>query len=151
MSIALVMLSNHLILCHPLLLLPPIFPSIKAFSNESGLHIMWPKYCYCPHFTAGEREAQREDSQGEFMAKCRKPGMSGSRFPAHSLQGLDGFSEQLGEAESEKPWAQGLPSPSYPPSTPQWALGPLGCRPEGIGRRDGTGSARKLLRAFVAT
>ena len=47
--------------------------------------------------------------------------MSGARFPAHCLQGLEGFSEHLGEVESEKPWAQGLPSPFYPPSTPQWA------------------------------
>jgi len=36
--------SNHLILCHPLLLLPSIFPSIRVFSNESALHIKWPKY-----------------------------------------------------------------------------------------------------------
>ena len=38
------MLSNHLILCHPLLLLPSIFPSIRVFSNESVLRIRWPKY-----------------------------------------------------------------------------------------------------------
>ena len=44
MSIELVMPSNHLILCHPLLFLPSIFPSIKAFSNESVLGIRWPKY-----------------------------------------------------------------------------------------------------------
>ena len=44
MSIALVMPSNHLILCHPLLLLPSIFPSIRVFSNKSVLHIRWPKY-----------------------------------------------------------------------------------------------------------
>ena len=36
--------SSHLILCHPLLLLPPIPPSIRVFSNESTLHIRWPKY-----------------------------------------------------------------------------------------------------------
>ena len=36
--------SNHLILCHPLLLLPSIFPSIKVFSNESAFHIRWPNY-----------------------------------------------------------------------------------------------------------
>ena len=36
--------SNHLILCHPLLLPPSIFPSIRVFSNESALHIRWPKY-----------------------------------------------------------------------------------------------------------
>ena len=44
MSIKSVMPSNHLILCHPLLLLPSIFPSIRVFSNESALRIRWPKY-----------------------------------------------------------------------------------------------------------
>ena len=44
MSIKSVVPSNHLILCHPLLLLPSIFPSIGVFSNESTLHIRWPKY-----------------------------------------------------------------------------------------------------------
>ena len=44
MSIELVMPSNHLILCRPLFLLPSIFPSIRAFSNESALRIRWPKY-----------------------------------------------------------------------------------------------------------
>ena len=43
-SIESVMPSNHLILCHPLLLLPSIFPSHRVFSNESALHIRWPKY-----------------------------------------------------------------------------------------------------------
>ena len=43
MSIELVMPSNHLILCCPLLLPPSIFPSIRVFSNESALHIRWPK------------------------------------------------------------------------------------------------------------
>ena len=44
MSIESVMPSNHLILCHPVLLLPSIFPSIRAFSSESVFHIRWPKY-----------------------------------------------------------------------------------------------------------
>ena len=44
MSIELMMPSNHLILCHPLFLLPSIFPSIRVFSNELVLHIRWPKY-----------------------------------------------------------------------------------------------------------
>ena len=44
MSIELVMTSNHLILCHLLLLLPSIFPSIRVFSNESAICIRWPKY-----------------------------------------------------------------------------------------------------------
>ena len=44
MSIELVMLSNNLILCHTLLLLPSVFPSIRVFSNELALYIRWPKY-----------------------------------------------------------------------------------------------------------
>jgi len=44
MSIESVVPSNHLILCHPLLLLPSIFPSFRIFSSESALHIRWPKY-----------------------------------------------------------------------------------------------------------
>ena len=45
MSLELVMLSNHLILCRPLLLPPSVFPNIRVFSNESVLPIRWPKYC----------------------------------------------------------------------------------------------------------
>jgi len=48
MSMELVMPSNHLILCHPFLLLPSIFPSITVFSNESVLHIRWLKYWNFP-------------------------------------------------------------------------------------------------------
>ena len=44
LSIESVMSSNYLILCHPLLFLPSVFPSIRVFSNESVLHVMWPKY-----------------------------------------------------------------------------------------------------------
>ena len=44
MSIESVMPSSHFILCHPLLLLPSIFPSIRVFSHESALHIRWPKF-----------------------------------------------------------------------------------------------------------
>ena len=44
MSIELVMTSNHLILCHPLLLLPSVFPSMRVFAKESAFHIRWPKY-----------------------------------------------------------------------------------------------------------
>ena len=47
MSIKLVMPSKHLILCHPLLLLPSVFPSTRVISSESALHIQWPKYWSC--------------------------------------------------------------------------------------------------------
>ena len=45
LSIEMLVPSNHLIFCHPLLFLPSIFPSIRVFSNELVLHIRWPKYC----------------------------------------------------------------------------------------------------------
>ena len=44
MSTELMIPSNHLIFCHPLLLLPSVFPRIRVFSNESALHIRWPRY-----------------------------------------------------------------------------------------------------------
>ena len=56
MSIELVITSNHLILCHPLLLLPSIFPSIRVFSNESALHNMWPKYWSFNYSTSPSNE-----------------------------------------------------------------------------------------------
>ena len=58
MSNELVTPSNHLILCRPLLLLPSIFPSIRIFSNQSVLHIRWPKYWsfYLPQNIGGRKE-----------------------------------------------------------------------------------------------
>ena len=56
MSIQSVMPSNHLILCRPLLLLPSIFPSIRVFSNESALHIRWPKYWSFSFYTSPSNE-----------------------------------------------------------------------------------------------
>ena len=56
MSIKSVMPSNHLILCHPLLLPPSIFPSIRVFSNESVLHIKWPKYWSLSFNTSPSKE-----------------------------------------------------------------------------------------------
>ena len=56
MSIESVMASNHLILCHPLLLLPSIFPSIRIFSNESTLCMRWPKYWSFSFSTSSSNE-----------------------------------------------------------------------------------------------
>ena len=58
MSIELVMPSNHLILCCPLLLPPSIFPSIRVFSNESALHIRWPNY-WCFSFSISPSNEHR--------------------------------------------------------------------------------------------
>ena len=56
MSIELVMPSNHLILCHPLLLPPSIFPSIRVFSSESALHIRWSEYWSCSFSLSASNE-----------------------------------------------------------------------------------------------
>ena len=58
MSIELVMLSNHLIFCHPLLLLTSIFPSIRVFSNESALHIITAKASRKQSSLSGKESAQ---------------------------------------------------------------------------------------------
>ena len=63
MSIELVMPSNHLILCHPLLL-PSIFPSIRVFSNESAVHIRWPKY-----YTSASASVLPMSIQGWFLLR----------------------------------------------------------------------------------
>ena len=68
MSITMVMPSNHLILCRPLLLLPSIFPSIRVFSNESVLRIRWPKYW---SFNFRDRKSTRLNSS--HIATSRMP------------------------------------------------------------------------------
>ena len=54
-----VMPSNHLILCHPILLLPSIFPTIRVFSDESVLHLRWPKYWSFSFSTSSSSEYSR--------------------------------------------------------------------------------------------
>ena len=61
-SIKSVMPSNHLILCHPILLLPSIFPTIRVFSNELVLHIRWPKYWNFSFSTSPSNEYSRRIS-----------------------------------------------------------------------------------------
>ena len=70
MFIESVMSSNHLILCHPLLLLSSIFPSIRVFSNESALYIRWPKY-----FTAIESVSQNFRSLVQGHTWVVEPGL----------------------------------------------------------------------------
>ena len=59
MPTELVMPSNHLILCHPLLLPPSILPSIRVFPNESTLHVGWPKYWSCSFSISPSNEHSR--------------------------------------------------------------------------------------------
>ena len=63
------MLSNHLILCHSLLLLPSIFPSIRVFSGKPVLHIGWPKYCTPYLFIICQ--AQNQQHQSLSLGNCK--------------------------------------------------------------------------------
>ena len=98
MSIKSVMLSNHFILCHPLLLQPSIFPSIRVFSNESVLCIRWPKYwsfgfSISPFNVHSGLICFRTD-WSDLLAvqrtlKCPEPALFGpfqERFPDHASQ-----------------------------------------------------------------
>ena len=78
MSIESVRPSNHLILCHPHLLLPSIFPSIRVFSNESVLHIMWPKVL--------EFQLQHQSFQWIFMTDFLWDGLAGSPCSPRDFQ-----------------------------------------------------------------
>ena len=84
MSIELMVLFNHLILCHPLLLLPSIFPSIKVFSSELAVRIRWPKYWSFSFGISHSSEYSELISfrtdwfellalQGDFQESSRKP------------------------------------------------------------------------------
>ena len=69
MSVKLVMPSNHLILCHPLLL-PSIFPSLRVFSNKSALHIRWPKYWSFPFSISPSTEYPAIEGGIEKLVHC---------------------------------------------------------------------------------
>ena len=80
MSVELVMLSNHLILCCPLVLLPSIFPSIRVFSNETALHIRWPKYLLTKFMSMGMTHRKRSvDAVGDGGNLCWRNGIQSTR------------------------------------------------------------------------
>ena len=87
MSIESVISSSHLILCHPLLLLPSIFPSISVLSNESALHIRWPKY-WCFSFISPSNEHPRLISfRMDWLDLLAVQGTLKSLFQHHSSKG----------------------------------------------------------------
>ena len=88
MSIELMIPSNHLILCHPLLLLPSIFPSIRVFSNESALHIRRPKYW---------------SFSFNISASNEHPGLISSRMGWLDLLAVQGTLKSLLQHHSSKP------------------------------------------------
>ena len=89
MSIESVMPSNHLILCHPLLLPPSIFPSIRVFSNESVPHIRWPKYWSFSFSISPSNE---------------HPGMISFRMDWLDLLAVQGTLKSLLQRHSSKAW-----------------------------------------------
>ena len=77
MSIELVMPSSHLILCHPLLFLPPILPSIRVFSNELTLHMRWPKVLeFQPQHHSFQRTPRADLLQNGLVGSPCSPGNS---------------------------------------------------------------------------
>ena len=82
-----VMPSNHLILCHPLLLLPSIFPSISIFSNESALHIRWPKY-WSFSFSISPSNEYSEHYGGSLKSRNNSTMMQQSHYWAYTLRKL---------------------------------------------------------------
>ena len=87
MSIESMMPSSHLILCRPLLLLPPILPSMRVFSNESVLHIRWPKYWSFSFSTSPSNE---------------HPGLSSFRMDWLDLLAVQGTLKSLLQHQSSK-------------------------------------------------
>ena len=89
MSIESVMPSNHLILCHPLLLLPPIPPSIRVFSNESALHIRWPKYrCFSFNISSSNEHPGLISFRMDWLDPLAAQGILKSLLHHHSSKAL---------------------------------------------------------------
>ena len=87
LSIQSTMPSNYLILCHPLLLLPSILPSIRVFSNESVFHIRWPKYCSFSFSVSPSNEYSRLISfRIDWLDHLAVQGTLKSLFQHHSLK-----------------------------------------------------------------
>ena len=90
MSIELMMPSNHLILCHPLLFLPLIFPSITVFSSESALHIRWPKYWSFNFSISSSNEYSRLiSSKIDWLDPLAVQGTLESLLQHHSLKSIN--------------------------------------------------------------
>ena len=86
-SVELVLPSNHLILCHPLLFLPSTFPSIRVFSNKSALRIWWPKYCSFSFSISPSNEYSRLISfRMDWLDLLAVPGTLKSLLQHHSLK-----------------------------------------------------------------
>ena len=104
MSIESVMPSKHLILCHPLLLLPSIFPSIRIFSNESVLPIRWPMYWSCSFSISHYNEYSGPISLGwTGLSSLQSKGLSGV-FSNTAVQKHQFFSSQLSLRSNSHPY-----------------------------------------------
>ena len=108
MSIEPVMPSNHLILCHPLLLLPSVFPSIRVFSNESVLRIKWPKYWSFSYIISPSNEFSPVTQS--HLTLCDPMNQSTSGLPVHH--------QLLELAQNHVHWVSDAIQPSHPLSSP---------------------------------
>ena len=89
MSIELVMPSSHLILCCPLLLLPPIPPSIRVFSNESTLHMRWPKYWVSALASVLPKKSRADLLQNGLTGSPCSPRDSQESYPAPQFKSIN--------------------------------------------------------------
>ena len=100
-----VMLSNHLILCHPFVLLPSIFPSIRVFSNESALRIRWPKYWsfsfICQIYTHWRQSIIVNILQGIFPTPGWIPGLLHCRQNLYPLSHQGSLLVNMGEIQED--------------------------------------------------
>ena len=105
MSIESVMPSNHLILCHPFVLLPSIFPSIRVFSNESALRIRWPKYWsfsfICQIYTHWRQSIIVNILQGIFPTPGWIPGLLHCRQNLYPLSHQGSLLVNMGEIQED--------------------------------------------------
>ena len=115
MSIASMMSYNHVILCHPLLLLPSIFPRIRVFSNELAVHIRWPKnWSFSFNISPSNEYLWLISYKIDWLISLMSEGFSKSRLQHHSLkasilQGSVFFTVQLSQlymttGKTTQPW-----------------------------------------------
>ena len=129
-SCPLVMPSNHLFLCHPLLLLPSIFPSIRVFTNEPTLHIRWPKYWHFSFSISPSNEYSVLISfRIEWFDLLASPKDSQKSSPTPQFERISSsvLSLFLWSNSYICKWLLGKPLWLYGPLSGKWCLGFLIC------------------------
>ena len=105
MSIVSMITSNHLILCSPLFLMPSIFPSIRVFSNESAIHIRWPKYwSFSFNISPSNEHPGPSSFRMEWLDLLAVHGTLKSLLQHHTVQKHQFFGAQLSSVQLSHPY-----------------------------------------------